>query len=262
MARHCGESHGLHTYYLRHKDREPERPYRLDWKTKLITPGKIWMKVPDHHWESESDHINTQEATGAPLNQDIEEADEESNCSGENSQEEVEDSDYQQILQPNQVQGQQLIAAAKECFQQEFNYCSVGTQKDMEPMPYLCGKRMRVFNIKNKLSLLSPTASQRRLRHQMWSHIARVQTINLRELKRLNKTQEMQLLEQAKENQTMRGGLDSTYAGLQKLKSDYRKQYRQETLKTAREEGEKAKQRADQAEEKVKILRKELEEMK
>ena len=55
MSRHCDEAHRSFTLYLRKKDRAPEFPYRLDWKVKLLRPGDIYIRVPAHHLESESD---------------------------------------------------------------------------------------------------------------------------------------------------------------------------------------------------------------
>jgi hypothetical protein len=45
MSRHCDQAHGLYTVYLREKDKEPEAPYCLDWRQKLLFPKPV--KVND-----------------------------------------------------------------------------------------------------------------------------------------------------------------------------------------------------------------------
>ena len=52
--------------YLRKKDRAPEQPYSCKWKKYLMFPGKIMVRVPEHHQEPEEDIIDSGVNTKAP----------------------------------------------------------------------------------------------------------------------------------------------------------------------------------------------------
>ena len=66
MARHCKDAHGLETLYLRKKDGAPEQPYSVKWKKYLLFPGKILVRVPEHHQEPEEVVKDSGVSTKAP----------------------------------------------------------------------------------------------------------------------------------------------------------------------------------------------------
>ena len=106
--------------------------------------------------------------------------------------------------------------------------------------------------MKNKMTLLSPTASLMHQRSQLWGRITKLQSLKIRHLKRINKFQDLVIGEHMKSKAALKKTFNIKKEQFKKLKKHPCRKDMEQALKNAREETDKARVLADEAEELLK----------